>query len=61
MDCCVQVTSKMKFDDLLREVGEFGPYQKWVYFVTCLPNINVGAFMLLNVIVFDVPEHRLVL
>ena len=51
----------MKFDDLLREVGEFGPYQKWVYFVTCLPNINVGAFMLLNVIVFDVPEHRLVL
>ena len=48
----------MKFDDLLREVGEFGRYQKWVYFWSCLPAVSVGAFMLLNVIVFGVPEHR---
>lgn len=48
----------MKFDDLLRELGEFGPYQKWVYFFTCVPALSVGACMLLNVIVFGVPDHR---
>ena len=48
----------MKFDDLLREVGEFGRYQKWVYFWSCLPAVSVGGFMLLNVIVFGVPDHR---
>lgn len=48
----------MKFDDILKEVGEFGRYQKWVSFFTCLPVIHIGALILLNVIIFGVPEHR---
>ena len=48
----------MKFDDFLIQVGEFGRYQKWVCFLTCLPAMHAGAFVLLNIVVFGVPEHR---
>ena len=48
----------MKFDDILKEIGEFGTYQKWVTLVTCVPALHVGAMILLNVVIFGVPDHR---
>ncbi|CAG5134163.1 unnamed protein product [Candidula unifasciata] len=48
----------MKFDDVLAEVGEFGPYQKRLYHLLCLVGIN-AAFQVLSVIfTLAIPEHR---
>ncbi|BFZ09185.1 hypothetical protein BsWGS_12224 [Bradybaena similaris] len=45
----------MQLDDV---VGEFGLYQKWIYFLVCLTGIP-GAFQTLNgVFTLAVPEHR---
>ena len=51
----------MKFDDLLRNVGEFGPYQRRVYSFMCVPAITIGSFMILNVVILGVPDHRSVI
>ena len=51
----------MKFDDLLKKVGEFGPYQIWNYAFMCVPGITIGSFMILNVVILGVPNHRLVI
>ena len=50
----------MKFDDLLRDVGEFGSFQKRVYAFMCVPAVTIGSFMILNVVILGVPEHRYV-
>ena len=34
--------AKREFDDILREIGEFGRYQKLLYFGTCLLIIPVA-------------------
>ncbi|KAK7485172.1 hypothetical protein BaRGS_00023582 [Batillaria attramentaria] len=48
----------MKFDDVLRQIGEFGPYQKRVYFFASIPSVLI-AFEALNVIfTFYIPPHR---
>ncbi|XP_067675920.1 organic cation transporter protein-like [Haliotis asinina] len=49
----------MKFDDVLRKLGEFGPYQKWLYLLLCLPAIP-GSVQVIQAVVFlfAVPEHR---
>jgi len=48
----------MKFDDILRELGEFGFYQKRLYLLLCIPAISVGSFMMGNIILLYTPEHR---
>jgi len=44
-------------DDILRDIGEFGPYQKRVYGLLCLPCILVSALSFLQVFLLAVPEH----
>ncbi|XP_048774399.2 organic cation transporter protein-like isoform X1 [Ostrea edulis] len=48
----------MKFDDILQDVGEFGKYQKFVYFLLCLPSFACGLFMMHLVFVMETPNHR---
>ncbi|XP_060551322.1 organic cation transporter protein-like [Ruditapes philippinarum] len=48
----------MKFDDVLKKIGEFGTYQKVLYVVVCLPAINCGILMLISVFALGVPKHR---
>ncbi|XP_067675071.1 organic cation transporter protein-like [Haliotis asinina] len=48
----------MKFDDVLRHVGEFGAYQKRIYFLLCLPAITHGARMMVSAFLQYVQKHR---
>lgn len=48
----------MKFDDILKDVGEFGKYQKVVYFLLCLPSFATGLFMMHLVFVMETPNYR---
>ena len=48
----------MKFDDILKDVGEFGKYQKAVYFLLCLPSFATGLFMMHLVFVMETPNYR---
>lgn len=48
----------MKFDDILKRLGEFGPYQRRIYFLLCLPAISCALHKLVWVFVGAVPPHR---
>ncbi|XP_067657418.1 organic cation transporter protein-like [Haliotis asinina] len=48
----------MKFDEILKEVGEFGPYQRRVYFLVCLACITSAFQTMLPVFILDMPEYR---
>lgn len=49
----------MKFDDILeKQVGEFGPYQKKIYVLVCLPAVAAAFLSLLPVFILAVPKHR---
>ncbi|KAK7491562.1 hypothetical protein BaRGS_00017201, partial [Batillaria attramentaria] len=48
----------MKFDELVTILGEFGPYQKRVYFLLCLPAITGCMQTLVYVFTMGVPQHR---
>ncbi|XP_046556207.1 organic cation transporter protein-like [Haliotis rubra] len=49
----------MNFDDVLRQLGEFGTYQKWLYVLLCLPSIPQSLQVIqAAVFLFAVPEHR---
>ncbi|KAH9492222.1 hypothetical protein Btru_029262 [Bulinus truncatus] len=48
----------MKFDDVLKYIGEFGLYQKRVYFLLCLFCIFHGMRMVVMVFILSVPKHR---
>lgn len=49
----------MHFDDILTsEIGEFGTYQKKIYFLLCLPSISAGFHMVISVFLLATPEHR---
>ena len=47
----------MEFDDLLIQVGEFGRYQRWVYFALCLVAIPAAFNNLAIVFLAGVPDH----
>ena len=48
----------MKFDDVLKHIGEFGPYQRRVFFLTAIPSL-LAAFEAVSVIfTFNIPDHR---
>ncbi|KAK7106961.1 organic cation transporter protein-like isoform X2 [Littorina saxatilis] len=46
------------FDDVIKQLGEFGPYQKRVYFLLCLPSITLCMQTLLTVFTMVAPDHR---
>ncbi|CAL1544736.1 unnamed protein product, partial [Lymnaea stagnalis] len=48
----------MKFDDILKYVGDFGPFQKRVYFLLCLFCIFHGMRMVVLVFILSVSKHR---
>lgn len=49
----------MHFDDILAgDVGEFGAYQKKIYFLLCLPSITSGFHMVISVFLLGTPKHR---
>lgn len=48
----------MHFDELLGVLGEFGPYQKFVYFLVCLPSIIAAFHMVNSVFLLGIPKHR---
>nr|XP_022294855.1 organic cation transporter protein-like [Crassostrea virginica] len=48
----------MHFDELLGILGEFGPYQKYVYFLVCLPTIIAAFHMVNSVFLLGIPKHR---
>lgn len=48
----------MKFDDITVLLGEFGRYQKQLYFLVCLPTIFTGLQMLSPVFTLAIPKHR---
>ncbi|KAK3776071.1 hypothetical protein RRG08_046738 [Elysia crispata] len=49
----------MKFDDILeKEAGEFGPYQKRIYVLVCLPAVVAAFLTLLPVFILATPDHR---
>lgn len=39
----------MKFDDILGEIGEFGLYQKLVYYALCINGATTACHMLAQV------------
>lgn len=45
-------------DSILLEIGDFGPYQRRIYFLLCLPIIFVGASNLAYVFIAASPEYR---
>ena len=49
----------MHFDDILAgDVGEFGAFQKKIYFLLCLPSISSGFHMVISVFLLGTPKHR---
>ena len=49
----------MNFDEILVKLGEFGRFQKIVYFLAvCLPSVSGGAFLVISVFLLGVPNHR---
>ncbi|KAL5011131.1 hypothetical protein ScPMuIL_013436 [Solemya velum] len=48
----------MKFDEITTHLGQFGKYQKRLYFILCLPAISCGIQMFGSVFILAVPNHR---
>ncbi|KAK7485174.1 hypothetical protein BaRGS_00023584 [Batillaria attramentaria] len=48
----------MKFDDVLREIGQFGPYQKRVYFLAAFPTALLAFETLSVIFIFYRQPHR---
>ncbi|XP_050415521.2 organic cation transporter protein [Patella vulgata] len=48
----------MKFDDILHHVGEFGPYQRRLYFLVCLPAITIAFHGMMPIFILDIPDYR---
>ncbi|KAJ8314448.1 hypothetical protein KUTeg_006598 [Tegillarca granosa] len=51
----------MDFDDIFTILGEFGNYQKVIYFLLCIPSISAGIFMTISVFLLGSPKHRCVI
>lgn len=50
----------MRLDTVLAHIGEFGRYQKWLYFLVSLPSINSAVFMVMGAFLLGTPGHRYV-
>ncbi|OWF44985.1 organic cation transporter protein-like [Mizuhopecten yessoensis] len=47
-----------QFDETLKNIGEFGPYQRRIYFLLCLLIIFIGLSDVVNVFLLYKPSHR---
>ncbi|KAH6947913.1 hypothetical protein HPB50_022089 [Hyalomma asiaticum] len=48
----------MDLDEVLPEIGAFGPYQKWIYFLLCIPATLPSVFTLFSsIFVSATPRH----
>ncbi|KAL4233278.1 hypothetical protein ACF0H5_007962 [Mactra antiquata] len=48
----------MKFDDVLEHIGTYGIYQKYIFVLSCIPEVFVGLFLLNTVFLLAIPNHR---
>ncbi|OWF48252.1 Organic cation transporter protein [Mizuhopecten yessoensis] len=48
----------MQFDAILKVVGEFGPYQKRIYFLLCLPVLCIAMYDVIGAYLMYTPIHR---
>lgn len=48
----------MAYEDLFKYIGDFGRYQKRIYFLLCLTAIPCGFHKLANVFLNSKPDHR---
>ncbi|OWF45915.1 Organic cation transporter protein [Mizuhopecten yessoensis] len=48
----------MDFDKILTHLGDFGRYQKFLYFLVCLPAVFTGIFAVISAIILATPDHR---
>lgn len=48
----------MTFDKILVDIGEFGPFQKRIYALVCLPSFILAALLVVQVFLLGTPEHR---
>lgn len=48
----------MTFDKILVDIGEFGPFQKRIYALVCLPSLILAALLVVQVFLLGTPEHR---
>ncbi|XP_069101063.1 organic cation transporter protein-like [Argopecten irradians] len=48
----------MALDDILKRVGEFGNYQKFVVALVSLSSIFAGLYGVMTVVILHTPEHR---
>jgi len=48
----------MQFDEILKAIGEFGPYQRLVYFLLCLPAVFIGMHNVNAALILYEPNHR---
>lgn len=48
----------MSYDDVLKRLGEFGPYQRKIYFLLCIAVIPCAFHKLANVFLNAVPDYR---
>lgn len=51
----------MGYDEIIHQLGEFGPYQKQIYVLLCLPSILVAFHVLAGVFIQASPNHRCLL
>ncbi|XP_060070290.1 organic cation transporter protein-like [Ylistrum balloti] len=48
----------VNFDETLRKIGEFGPYQRRVYFLLCLLVVFIGLSDVVNAFLLFTPNYR---
>lgn len=51
----------MGYDDVITHLGDFGKYQRWIYFLICLPTITCAFHKLAGVFLLAKPDFRCVL
>ncbi|XP_060081316.1 organic cation transporter protein-like [Ylistrum balloti] len=49
---------RIKMDKILIQIGEFGWYQKFVYFLICWSTLFSGLYEMMSVVLLNTPEHR---
>ncbi|KAK3766833.1 hypothetical protein RRG08_051977 [Elysia crispata] len=48
----------MRYDDILEEVGQIGPYQRRVFILLCVPLAIVAATIMSTVFILTEPVFR---
>ncbi|XP_046583400.1 organic cation transporter protein-like [Haliotis rubra] len=48
----------MKFNDIFEYLGDFGTYQKRIYFLLCWPAVFTAMQMMVAVFTLNIPNHR---